>query len=344
MAGAQKIGNFTVGAARYSERGTMEIDEKGTPLSVPEIYTVVLADAKTRATASNVTGLPKAGDAHATFKNLECTGLSFDQIAPTSRVWKITANYGRVSSSVSTEGGETEARITALEWGFVSHSRELVADAANGLLVLNSAGDCFDKAVEVDVPDIQIHFVRLEKKFVKGKLELTGTVNSEEVEILGWKFPAYTARIQVTCRDTLDADARYRYEYDYTVTARSCIIDASNADVRNAADVPAAGGNYDLGYRIPILDAGFNQLTADGKAKILIDDGNGGLSEPALPQLLDGSGHVPASAGAVPVIFVFSPYKAAKWDALKLPKDYKAVDPPSGGGNGNGNGEGGGNA
>ncbi len=334
---SSRIGKFTIKTARYSERGTFQIDEKGTPVSVPEIYTVVMPDAETRATASNVSGLPDVGDTHDVFTNLECTGLAFDQVDPTSRVWKITATYERTSSSVSSQGGEDDARVTALEWGFVSHTRELVADANNGLLVLNSAGDCFDKAVEVDVPDLQIHFARLEKKFVPAKLKLTGTVNKEEVEILGWTFPPYTARVQVTCRDTLDADAKYRFEYSYTITARSCVVDATNTDVRNADDAAQQGGLYDLGYRIPILDAGFNQLTADGKAKILIDDGNGGLSEPALPQMLDGSGHVPASAGAIPVAFVFSPYKAERWTALKLPTDYTAVEPSGGNNGGNGN-------
>lgn len=332
-----RIGKFTVGTARYSERGTLQVDDKGTPESLPEIYTVVMADAETQADESNVSGIPKVGDTHDAFTNLECTALAFDQVAPSSRVWKITATYEKVSSSVSGDGGETDSRVKALEWGFVTHTRELVADANNGLLVLNSAGDCFDKAVEVDVPDLQIHFTRLEKRFTQDKLKLTGTVNEEQVEILGWTFAPYTARVQVTCRDTLDEDARYRYEYDYTITARSCIVDASAVTLKNAADAPEQGGDFDLGYRIPILDAGFNQLTSDGKAKILIDDGNGGLSEPALPQLLDGAGHVPESGGALPVVYVFSPYKAAKWNKLKLPTDYDGVE-AQGGGSGNGNG------
>lgn len=334
MSFPSRIGKFTVKAARYSERGTMEIDSKGTPVSVPEIYTVVMPDAQTRATKANVSGLPKIGDTHDDFTTLECTGLAFDQMDPASRVWKVTATYERATGSGGTSGGEDDSKIKTLEWGFVSHTKELVADAENGLLVLNSAGDAFDRAVEVDVPDIQIHFVRLEKKHSVDKLKLTGTVNKEQVKILGWTFAPYTARVQITCRDTLDPDSRYRFEYDYVVTARSCVLDSANTDVRNAPDAAAAGGVYDIGYRIPILDAGFNQLTSDGKQKILIDDGNGGMSEPALPQLLDGSGHVPASAGAIPVVFVFSPYKAERWTVLKLPTDYTAVDPPSGGGNG----------
>ena len=324
----QRIGKFTVGAARYSERGTLQIDDKGTPESLPEIYTVVMADAGTRATADNVSGLPSVGDVHDDFPDLECAGLAFDQVDPASRVWKITATYTRVSSSVSDEPGEEESRITALEWGFVSHSQELVADAMSGKLVLNSAGDAFDKAIEVDVPDVQIHFVRKEKKFSLAKLQLTGTINDAQVAVLGWTFAPYTARVQVSCRDTLERESKYRFEYDYTITGRSCIVDTAAVTLKNAGNAP----DGELGYRIPVLDAGFNQITEDGKQKILVKDANGNFSEPALPQLLDGEGKVPQSGGALPVAFVFTPYKTASWTALKLPTDYTAIEPAGQGG------------
>lgn len=308
-----KIGAFTVGVARPVKFGTATMDSHGSAASVSDEYVVLMPDTETRATTANTSGLPDIGDTHGTYTALTCSEIQFTSRGEGSLVWDISVSYERKSAESKTTPTSDEGNITALEWGTVSHQTDLVCDAVNGRAVLNTAGDPYQDAIQTESCDIQIHFARKERKANLDKLKLSGTINKAEVKILGWTFPKHTARVQVHLKDTLDTEARaMRYEYDYTITARTCNVKLDGYE---------GGDPTNVGWDVPMLEAGFQYLDGDGqKVKFLVGDGKGGLAEPAMPQLLSSTGG-PASEGSKGVITTYAQFPEADWGVLKLPAE-----------------------
>ncbi len=323
MAGEQtsKIGAFTVGKARLSKHGDAEYNDGGSVKSVADTYTVVMPDGETQAKPTNVSDLPALGDANARFTSLHCAGYLFKQRGTNSRVWDIEVEYTLSEGSESLE--QSDGRITALSWSTPTRQKDLTTDQKTGKAIVNSAGDTFDTVPQTDIPDIQLSITRKEKELKFDRLKQSGTINKTKVKICGFDFPPHTALCNVVYEDTLDEEADYRYSATYTITFRRNYVDCEWVEGQEEAEEDDTVGLRNIGWDFALADCGFNILDNDGKlCKIVIEDEDGGKTEPSLPVFLDGAGHRLAE-GAEPKFYRVAAYPETEFANFGLPTKAK---------------------
>jgi hypothetical protein len=309
MPTTRSFGAFTAGVARLSEHGDLALDSDGAPESLSDIYTVILGFG-VRATSANVTGLPAVDSRHATVTSLYVSGYRFSCINSYSGIWNVSVDYAK-SETTTIEGGEEDpdfvSKVTARSWDVSESTVDLVCDAETGVSITNAAGDPFDSIPQRTISAPKVAFSRKESRSPAILIALNGTINKSAVKVLGIDFPAYTAKLKVSVRDTMAATGA-KYDCSYEIEGRNnpVVID---------------GAVENIGWRDAFLQCGYTFIQ-DGQffkftTKTKSTSGEEEEKEASSPQLLtkeggDGRGYPPVSK-------IVTAYKAVEWASLKLP-------------------------
>lgn len=288
-------GPWTSEVARLSAKGGLEVTGKG-KAKLADVYTVVLS--RGTRPAPGKFGIPDYGDAYSAesgegddFENLCVTNIAFSQPDPTSNVWEATVTYEKRGTSISTGEGEPEGEWTRAIVGFESYQEELTTDS-DGTPVVNSAGDAFENAPNIDRDLLSI---QLEKTCRNSPVSivssLNGTINESAVSVLGVSIAARTGRVKLEAEHLFGTKANWRLSI-------RIVVNPDTWDLKVLQN----------GYRY--MDGGnlvkFTELTADGK-----------VVECSTPQLLGPEGG--DGRGRGPYYAEFKPYPAASWTQLNLP-------------------------
>lgn len=318
------IGAFTHGVARLSSYEDIELSRTGRISAITAVYVFVLASPSTIPTTTNVSGLPKEGDAFSsTDLWLVAEAPKLSRADRTSGVWEARVEYKRGGIDTGSSGGSAAERgnIEALRYSWGSNSVDLVESKSAGIQtsggyghvkpagspLINAAGDPYDGTVQVDNADLVITFVRRERALYTAALACNGTVNSSDTTVLGISIGKHCGRATVDVEDTL-TDNKYRYRYTYTITIRKNVVDET-----------------DIGWDIGVLEAGWRYLDADTNepTAFTVTDENGRKVAPSAPQLLDSYGRPVGTS--VKAISVYGPYPESNWAALNLPAGIPSV-------------------
>lgn len=319
------IGAFTPGVARLLQPGAVQFDDDNVPQSVTDTWGVILSRGSRPALAS-ISGLPLAGSAHPSYPYLTRGGITIRNAVEMagSLVWMIDVAYapqGTASSVTNPNpdpeqpGEESVVRIVAREWPVYEVQTDLVADALTGEVLLNSAGDPYDRAPQITRRYMGARVKRAEQHWPAAAAALDGTLNRQPVTVLGVQFPSRTARLEVAIEDTLavGSDARYIVTYD--------IVPAHNVYGVDANDTP-----LDAGYDIPLVERGYRYIDNGNLVRATTVADNGSTTTAADPVLLDANGGLLA-ANADPVVRIWATYADADWTDLALPDTPTAQDP-----------------
>ncbi len=303
---AKTIGAFTEYVARLSELGELVNDADGNPESVSDTYTV-LVPVGIRPTLANVTGLPSMSAAHASGSNLHPTGVRFACESKMHGVWKAVVDYARADVVDPGEEEEADTRITARSWDTVEAAQDLITDAETGVPVLNAAGDPFDSVPQVPRCSPKVGLTMKTSRAPATFVNLSGTVNSAAITVLGQTFPAYCARLKVSVIDTM-ATTGFRYEVNIEIEGRVNQVKIGEAVVN-------------VGWREAFIECGY-QFLKDGKRykfteKTKNTAGEEEEKEVSSPQLLTATGD--DGRGAAPVVKIVNAHRSASWAVLNLP-------------------------
>lgn len=312
------IGSFTVGAAKLAEHGDLTY-EGGKPNGFSDVYYVVMADRSTRPTTATVSGLPKFGAAadatDTATRTLRVSKIVFSQVAPDSRVWKITVTY-ELNSGGASSGEEEEddgRRNLKVTFGVAEDSADVTTDVETGLLVVNSAGDPFDSVPQKRTFGAEIRIEFDADTFPTADYLLNGHVNNGDFSIGGadgLSFGRHCLLLHVEVSDSDDPD--HAWHCVYTLTQKINVV-------KTPFGYDGEGTNtVDIGWDVAFADCGFqylDQADNDAKKKFVVLDENGNEKEPSLPMPLDGEGH-PADE---PACIRVSVYPEADFSHLSLP-------------------------
>ncbi len=309
------IGSFTVGVARLAEHGNLTY-EGGRPNGFSDVYYVVMADASTRPTVSNVSGLPSYGDpADATDtapRSLRVAKIVFSQVANGSRVWKITVSYElKQKDEGSSQGSDTGRRNIKVSFGVAEDSTDVTTDMDTGDLIVNSAGDPFDSVPQKRTFGAEIRIEFDTATFPLADYLLNGHVNNAAFTIGGMTFNRCCLMLRVEVTDGDDPDHRWHCSYTFTQK----INPVKPPEGYSGDD---GGPTLDIGWDVAFAQCGFQYLDANDnekKKKFVVLDENGNGREPSLPMPLDGQGH-PA---AEPEPYRVRVYPEANFSALSIP-------------------------
>lgn len=320
------IGAFTPGVARLIQAGAIEYDESDVPQGVTDLWGVILGRG-VRPQLASISGLPAAGSRHPVYTYLVRGGVTIRSAAEQqgSLVWMIEVKYepqGDGGTSVVNPGDdpddpgvESAVRILERAWPIYEVEADLVADVASGDPVLNSAGEPFDRAVQVKRRYMGARVKRAEQNWPKLAASLDGTINQQAVAVLGVTFPAHTARLEIEIEDTLAVGSETRYHVTYNIAP------AHNYYGKNGQT------SQDAGWDVPLVEQGFSYLDSGKLVRATVAGEDGAENPTALPILLDANGGKLAS-GADPVVRVWAAYVEADWSDLELPATPTEGDPP----------------
>jgi hypothetical protein len=186
------IGAFTQGVARLIQAGAIEYDESDVPQGVTDLWAVILGRG-VRPQLADISGLPARGTRHPVYTYLVRSGITIRSAAEQqgSLVWMIEVKYepqGDGGTSVVNPGDdpddpgvESAVRILERAWPIYEVEADLVADVASGDPVLNSAGEPFDRAVQVKRRYMGARVKRAEQNWPKLAASLDGTINQQAV-------------------------------------------------------------------------------------------------------------------------------------------------------------------
>lgn len=187
-----------------------------------------------------------------------------------------------------------------------SVSRDLVADAITGKLVLNSAGQPFDSVPQIDHPSPTFRKV-VKVKTAQSWGAFMGKVNAANVTISGTQYGPHQVRCVQADRIKLWND-----EFDFVEQWTIGLQVVSNI-------VPIEGGDAEeIGWDVAVVDQGTMQKNDGSSGQegdivpiMTISAETGKEVAASQPVLLDGQGYAMLEPGATPYAFRFSPYPEA---------------------------------
>lgn len=248
-------------------------------------------------------GVPEIGSAHPGNSRLVVSGYevaegaSGDKIVLTVDV-KYSLATNEVGEVVSDEDPDAEVETVVVEqWGWDSGSdeRELIDDV-DGLPLVNSAGDAFDRVPTVTSPAPVFTKVMRFSRHQLSALDCDCKVNGGSVTIGGRTFPEGTLRVRVAESIAFE-DPKHKYRYTIKLEYRS-----------NPVRIEGSGATTDIGWDVAVTDAGMREIGENGKLRLIkaIDAETGKKCTVTTPELLDGNGKaVDRSGGATPAPYNF---------------------------------------
>jgi len=209
------------------------------------------------------------GDAHPVNSQSILDNFDIEAISPVQ--YKINLDY--VPRSVSkTEGGATpQTRVQFNTW-YTTRVAEF--DTVTGDAVANSAGDAPNPLPLIQIPNDEIVIVKRQSSFDLSRTKDKGKVNSSAFNLVGINIPENCAMLSEYRFDVVYDDLG-NVEYDVTYAFKT------NFKKNDAGDV--------IGFKLEILDAGFNKLVGGEKFQIKSKKSK---TLPVEPVRLNGSGAV----------------------------------------------------
>lgn len=296
---------FQDNAARLVKFGCPEISAGGKTTFEDE-YAFKLPSLS-RPAPSAITGLPSIGDNPTGLPGFIATKISFAQTDATSLVWTARVLYEAGSTASAADGGHSDFDK---RWGIRSVMADFVMDANTGAAVVNSADEPFDSVPQREMLLPALSWRRISTVAPASLMEYNGSVNSDQVAVLGVTFEAHCARIRFEASKIEDGSGANRYEYQFYVDGATNLYKPSTED---------SGDPEDIGWDSSFLDCGFtcyDDETGERRV-ILVEDEDGNKSRPSMPQLLCGGSWLQERGNAY--FLKFAPYPAKSWSALKLP-------------------------
>lgn len=182
-----------------------------------------------------------------------------------------------------------------------SVSRDFIADAISGKLVLNSAGQPFDSTLQVDRPAHT--FTKVVKvKSAQSWAEYYGMVNAAQITVGGFVCAPHVVRCVQADRTKLWND-EYGFVEQWTIGLQL---------MSNWAALAGASTLTQIGWDVAIVDQGtMEKVTGSNDLRqiTVVSAETGKSVAVSKPVLLDGAGHAMLTAGATPYAIRFSPYK-----------------------------------
>lgn len=308
-------GNFTHGVARLVSIGDVEYNASGDVMEYTATYNVVVADASTIVTLSDISGLPAKRETSPAFPTLWVSSYNVSRKGVGSRVWVVDVSYVlKPIFSGEAPGGDSDVEIESVNWGYVESQEDAVFDAKSKLPILNSAGDPFDSVPQKIVCSPQVTIVRNEAASPAPLIWHTGKINSSEVTIAGVTFSEHSAMIRITAEDTLESSLRYRVTYEIVGKSKVAFVESMSA----GAGPQATFEETDVGWNMPMLQCGYQYIDDSGKkVKFATVDESGELKEVSQPQLLTSAGG--DGRKETPVLKVVQLYEEIDFSTFNLP-------------------------
>lgn len=224
----------------------------------------------------------------------------------------------------------TDSLITDWGWDDGTSSRDLVNSVdQNGTPVVNSAGDPFETAPQVETPAPS--FTKVVKfKTRRDYWDYMCKVNQAAMTIGGVSCPARTLLCTVSER-LLIGDEVWPYQYTIRLRYRS-------------NKVMVNGTLTEIGWDVGVVDAGMREIDQNtGELKLIqvLSKETNQLATVTSPELLDGQGHAitrGSSSSQSATILVFQAYERASFPSWFTSAPGNNVPPPSNSSSGNNGG------
>lgn len=254
----------------------------------------------------NYTGLPKVGDAHPSLDGYECSSRDFEEGQGKDKATVVvTVNYSPATQETSGTG-EDQRTCQVDEWGWDDGSEEVeLVEDADGVQVLNSAGDPFDSVPKHSVPAPTFTKAMRFKARQSGWNSCNCKVNDSPVTIGGITYPTATLLCSVA-EKLIIGDKNWKYLYTVHLKYRS-----------NKVIVGGDSAKTEIGWDAAQLDAGMRaKQTIGGEEKVAlirkVDPETGKMCVVTSPALLNGNGYVRSeTANDEPYNLKFKAYERA---------------------------------
>ena len=249
-------------------------------------------------------GLPNVGDVHPSFPGYKCVSRDFKEGESADKTTvSVDVNYELFTAETS-GSGEDEISCQVVEWGWSegADQKELTVDA-DGVPVLNSAGDPFDTVPSYNIPAPEFVKVMKFKDRQSGWFNCNCKVNNSPVTISGITFPIGTLLCSVSEKRII-GDENWKYEYTVRLKYKT-----------NSVKIEGNSSETEIGWDVAILDAGMRalQTVGDEEKKTIIRMLDPETRVPCVvttAAALDGNGHVRSETdNSEPYCFRFKVYK-----------------------------------
>lgn len=285
--------------------------------SLTREYVVVL-DGGTALAANGETlsfpGVPAIGTAHPVYTYMFVSGYDITEGANGDKnTLRVSVKYEPQTITTDTIPGEeepTEEDSAVEEWGWSdgTETHDLVEDR-NGEPVINSAGDPFDSAPQIEAPaPVFTKVIRtLARRSVAAYL---CKVNASSVTI-GGRICMPGTLLCTVAEQRIFNDALWKYRYKITLRYRSNLVAVGSGSTQS-----------EIGWDVAVADTGMRAWdTTTGKKSLIrvMDLETGKMATVTSPALLDGSGHAQQAQSSTqtltPYYLCFQAYDTADFPA-----------------------------
>lgn len=281
-------------------------------LSRPLLPTELLPNSTISSLSDGVTTIPAIGTVHPSRPGYYVAKYDIKQPNGAAKATlDVTVHYAPVNYT-TTGGGQEPVVVDSIveSWGWDdgTTSRDLVTAAdSNHTPVLNSAGDVFDSAPQIETPSPTFSKVVRFASRKTGWFAYNCKINSAQVTIGGVECPAGT--LLCTVAESIDpSNEKWPYRYSIRLRYRSNLSEIGTG---------GSGGWEECGWDAVLVDAGMREVdSTTGKLKLIqvISEETGLPATVTSPELLDGGGQaVTRSSGTTvtPFNLRFQAYETA---------------------------------
>lgn len=238
-------------------------------------------------TSASVANLPQKRAAHsAAHPNLKVSGYSWEEGTESrKRVLYCDVTYSIWSTEWNAANKSPRGQaVEAIGWRSGTVSRDLVRDAGNGALLVNTAGMPFDSVPQVDVPAPT--FTKVVKTSSRqGWAQYLGKVNAGALTVGGISCGAHCLRCVQCDEERLWGD-EFGFRYRYTIGLQL---------MSNKAVVEGGSNATEIGWDLAVVSCGTYARplqNADAAPVSSLDAETGATVYATSPVLLDEDGMV----------------------------------------------------
>ena len=249
------------------------VDDGGATDIVEKYQAVLSAPLAPGELITNFSGVPNIGTVHPARPGYYVSKYEISQPeGPASATLDITVRYSAQSWEIfSPEQGEgVSNNVEQWGWDDSTATRELV-ESADGVQVLNSAGDPFDSVPQIETP---------------------APVFTKVVRFASRQSGYFDHNCKVNAATLVIANEHWPYKYTIRLRARSTPAKLEGSDTVT-----------ECGWDVVLCDAGMREIDDEtGKLKLIqtVSQETGQPATVTTPELLDGEGHAVQRAADTP--------------------------------------------
>ncbi len=300
--------------ARLLGERKWQVDSNGHLSSCTRRYLIIRDSLPTGVEAEEVAkcaGLPTIGSKHsgsASGNDLIVTGYAFEEGEDGEKqVIYCDVTYALANSVTETdEAAQSSQAVVSWGWHSGSVSRDLVRNAKDGSLVVNSAGQPFDSVPQIDFPSPTLSKVIKTKARQANWMGMQGKINNAAITIGGCSCAAHQVRcVQVDEERLFNDEGGFKYQYTcaFQVMYNKTSIEGKAAE--------------EIGWDIAVVDCGTMQIVNDKLVPIKsVSEETGQEVFCSSPVLLDGQGRAVLTKDAKPYAFRVQAYEETTFAPL----------------------------